>query len=565
MWKIRPHSSSNEASFFSSVKDRLIARLLSQRNISPESVGDFLSCDYKTLAHPHSLNGVKEAADIFCEVAKQKGSVAVYGDYDADGILSSVMIKELCNVFKLKCRIFLPHRLDHGYGLNEKSLKSFKEFIKDHPLDLLIIVDCGTNNEEEIKELKKSIKSIIIIDHHIVDEAVISKSADSLINWRLNNTEEMSACGEVFQFIRGIRYLTKKVDPIEFLSYAAIGTIADVTPLGLNNRIIVRNGLREEALNSVRGCGLNALIRKSKVWGTLTQQDIAFKIAPRINASGRMSRPEIACKLMIERDHTTAEKVANILNKYNDERKNIQKKVETEAIKMVRENEDKYKHGIAVYNEDWALGVIGIVASKLAEAFNKPAIIFGKHDGVIKGSGRSVNGVSLKSIMDNCSEVFEKYGGHDAAAGATLKSDLPIDEVNEKFNEACQKYYETSEPVSAVRFYDAELKAETVSDECINKLGKNLYPYSNELNPEPIFLISNVLLTDTELIEGKNWKLLIFQGIKDKKKIGKKMKMFCNDNKVLGTEINGLFADIYFKLPQSTSDDLSVEDLVFHK
>ena len=526
----------------------IVSRLLAQRNI--DNIDSFIDIAYKNLKHPNTLDGVEKAAQLFLEVVKEKGKVGVIGDYDADGILSSVMIKELCKVYNLECTVFLPSRFDHGYGLNAKTIASFKEKIGE-PVDLLIVTDCGSNNEAEVLELRKfGIKKVIIIDHHLVDKKTMSKSADVLINWHLTEGhDEMCACGEVFKFIRGIKCFSNEVNPVEFLSYAAVGTVADVMPIIGDNRIIVRNGLSAGALNYVTASGLNALLRSSKVQGDgLTQEEVAFRIAPRINAVGRLDDPYIAYSLMIEENMDDAERIAEYMEIYNKDRKQLQKDIELEAeSKALSAN---YKHGILVYDDKWNVGVVGIVASRLVDKFRKPVVIVGAHDGVVKGSGRSVEDVNLKAILDKCQHLFNSYGGHEAAAGVTLKKEM-IKTAGKEFDQACKKYYQEQSKTNVITsYYDGALKLGAVNENIASHILDIMYPYCKYHNPEPIFLLKGVDLAKVSVKEGEGWRLLSVNVMKDGKMLEYPFKMFSHRH---GSEISGLKADVYFKFPQKWS------------
>ena len=566
-WKLRDINEDNEKALKEGGIRPFIARLISQRNIEPEDAKTFIDADYSELSHPHSLNDVEKASKIFCNVALKKGNVALIGDYDCDGVVSSVMIQQLCLRFGMNCKVFLPSRLDHGYGLTTDALEAFRERMADKVPELLFIVDCGSNNENEMKILREmGIKKIIIIDHHIIDESKMSKSADALVNWHLSNTQEMCSCGEIFQFIRGIRWLTKKVDPIEFLAYAALGTIADVSPLGRDNRIIVKHGLGKHSLNSLTSLGFNALLTTSGIYSTsVTQKDIQFQIAPKINAAGRLLYPDLAYKLLVEPDLGTSEKMAESLIECNNKRKQLQKKIEKEAVKMVEDNIDSYKHGIAVCNSKWHVGVAGIVASKLVEKFYKPVLVIGENNGIYKGSGRSYGNINLKKIMDDCQESFVKYGGHEQAAGLTLKNEC-IETINDTFNQACKKYYKETSIPEEVDYYDVEVNIKALSMKVAKMLYENLYPYCNQYNPEPIFCLKGATLSKPEVGGSKIWPLLSFNSSKDGIESEMRMKYFTHD---FGTEVDGRQADIYFRFPQNIEGNkfgpptIDVIDLVF--
>ena len=545
-WKKRNTNTDLEKKYIEKGFPKFIARLLSQRNIDVEVADDFLSSDYSKLTHPHKLHGVKEAADVFCSVALDKGNVAVFGDYDLDGITSSVMINELCNVFDLKCDVFLPSRLEHGYGLNAKSLNAFKKFILEKGIpDLLFVVDCGMNSPKEIDEMRKiGIKKIIIIDHHLSQEEI--PKADSIISWLLSEEKsEMCTTGEIFQFIRGIRWVTKKVNPIEFLTYAAMGTIADCSPVVGDNRIIVKNGLQSSVINSISSVGLISLMSNSGLnLDSVSQEDISFKIAPKINAAGRIHDPRLAYHTLIATEASTAELLSSSLNDYNTKRKKIQKDMELQAIKMVNKNPELYEHGILVSHPDWHIGVVGIVASRLAEIFNKPAIVIGRNGDVWKGSGRSVPGVHLqKLVKDGQNGLFSSFGGHAEAIGVTL-AEPPTQEASSRFSDMC----DNAEATSEARQYDAELGMASINMSNSELIFNNLYPYCRKHNPEPIFKISNATIHNVQIKEGENWKLMKFGVKKNGKEAPLRMRLF---NSEYGEEITGLTANVYISFPQS--------------
>lgn len=566
MWKLREHNKEVEKVLIEKGTQRLLARLVSQRNIDPNSLSDFLACNYSDISHPYSLPNMKEASNIFLDVAVANGRILVFGDYDCDGILSSVMLKEVCSLLGLQCKVILPTRQQDGYGLNEKSVSNLIKIIPDYKPDLLIVVDCGSSNNDEIKRIRDAgCPKIIIIDHHIIDESTKSNSADALVNWRIGNIPEMCACGEVYQFIRSMRIKTKKINPLWFLAFAAIGTVGDVVPLVGDNRIMVRNGLGSFALNQIMGHGLNTLISKSKIHSDyLSLHDVQFKIVPKINASGRMSDPMISYYLFTEQDQTKTEQLADELGRLNDSRKNLQRRIEREAAKEVRNNPDKYQHGILLFNPEWYIGVLGIVAAKISELFKKPTLIIGSQDGSFKGSGRSYAGVNISKILKRCEEMFDGYGGHAQAAGVTIKPEY-IDRANDLFNEACHSYCNDTGNLESYEYYDAELKIETVSIATAEMLFKGLYPYCNLTNPDPVFLLSNVKAKNVEIFEGNGWQIISFNVLKDGKEAPLRMKMFSSK---FGSELQDMIINVYFRFPHGYEPDrygnyqLDVVDIV---
>lgn len=555
MWQKRPNDESREKILIGQGKNKLLARLFSQRNIDPDTIDSFVSSEYKDLSDPYSINDMKKAVNIFMEVVRNNGKIATSGDYDVDGIVSSVMIKELCNVLNIECSSFIPDRLSHGYGLNERSVKAIIDKQK-HKCELLIVLDSGTNSKKEIDELRKYFDKIIILDHHLPDKERMATNADALVTWHLGGSE-MCTGGIVYQFIRAIHQKNKKVNPIEFLTFSALTTIADVSPIIGDNRIIVKNGLTSYAINHIVPSGLLALMRQARIMEpSLNQGDIAFKIAPRINAVGRMGDAKEVFDLLTERDTEMASKVAEYVAGFNDDRKEKQKMIEAGAIACTECDIAKFSHAILVKSKTWHVGIVGIVASRITEEFGKPAIVVGYSEelGTWKGSGRTYNGINLKEVLDMCPEIFSSYGGHAGAVGVTLKEDC-LDRAGEVFNAACKRYCEKNDiKNNQYRYYDAKLSTKLITEDVSKMIHNSLYPYCEENNSEPIFLLPDVIIVDPAIKNGETWRLLSFY-VQGDIKVKAPFKMFSPKYKT--EEIDGKRADIYFQFPQVKEIDNS--------
>ena len=551
-WRLRPGNKEQEKALIAHGYHPLLSRLMAQRNIIGDEAKVFITPDYENISHPYTINDMEKAVDLFLETAKNKGRVGFITDFDCDGVVSAAMLTELCRVFDVKCNAFLPSRLIHGYGLSKKSIASFKEKYANNIPDLLFILDSGSSSYDEIEDLKQwGVKVVCVIDHHIINAEKQSTNADALVNWHLSEIpQEMCTCGLMFQFIRGIRWKTKKVNPITFLTLAAIGTIADCMPIYGDNRIIVKNGLTSYALNSITTAGLHALIGDDLLKkGYITQEDVSFRIAPRINAVGRIHHPDLIYGLMIEVDPSMASKIAKEVIVYNEDRKELQKKDEAEATKKASQQMTDY--GVLVYDESWHIGVAGIVASRLTETFYKPAIVIGQFEGVWRGSGRSVPGVNIKEILDDCKEMFVAYGGHEQACGVTVKDEY-IERANEIFNDACKRYYKANSVVlQPFNHYDATLKLGAVTEENATLLINNMAPYCDERNPQPTFLLKSVTICDVEVKTMKKYILLKFRVTKDGHKLEQYFSSFQLGLKY-GYDLEGVVADVYFRFPQST-------------
>jgi len=561
-WEQRKQSQDNGAH-----PNGIASSLLSIRNL--EESESFLNPSFKDFSDPSSIYGCSEVAEYFSKAVKEKLKVAVIGDYDVDGVVSASMLKMFFDAFGVPCHVFLPHRIEQGYGLNAKTMASFLKDCDFQP-DLVIAADCGTSSEEEISKLKESgVKTVLVIDHHKPNEGMFCKSADAIMNWRLGPGEETCTAGQIFHLARlySKKYMPKgKKFPSElsaFLPMAAVAIVADIMPISGDNRIIVRKGL--ERMNSAPA-GIVSLAKSCGMTenGSITQKEIAFRIAPKINASGRIDSPVGAFDLVMEKDETLAEGHVETLNKWNKERQIIQKDISKEAIEQAKQS--GFKNGIMVYNESWHVGVVGIVASRLVEEFGVPAIVIGESEGKRKGSARSVQGVSVKSVMDSCSKVFEAYGGHDMAAGCSLKEDY-YETAAIEFDKACSKWYEDHGKPEIKKIYDMELEIQDLNLATARALKETLYPYCDVSNPEPIFKLSNVTIVDTYVKDGDTWKLTKFKC----SKFGSPSKLsfvtFSSDfDDILKRDDE---VDVYFSFGQNTEGDwppgLEVVDVVSHE
>ena len=548
MYFIRQHNQELEKLHKQGGMKPLLARLLSQRKI--DNIDDFLNPKQDAYLHLKNMSLVKNirvASDLLVEVHRSKGNISISSDYDVDGIVSAYMMKRLCEILDIECNVFLPSRFEQGYGLNEQTIGALLAFtvINKFP-DVLFVLDCGSSSEKQIQELKyhHNMHTIIVLDHHTFKEENFSKSADVVVNWHMSNAQEMCTCGLVYLIALDIfnkgGILT--IDNLqELLSLATIGTIADVSPIIGDNRIIVKQGL--QFFNKLSSEGLKKLIELCKLNNeTITQEQIGFRLAPRLNAVGRLGSPQEAFELLVSKNKDEISDIIQVLEITNKNRQDIQKEILDEAIAMFNEKEMEY--GILLVNPKWNIGVVGIVASEMVEKFHKPAVVIGREKGVLKGSGRSIKGLSLIKILDVCQEMFDKYGGHDYAAGVTLKKNY-LDKAIKMFNDACQQVLiEENKNCEKKIFYDAVLKPETVNEDTY-KIVNFLYPYCDVNNPEPVFKLSEVKVSLIDRKEKPNWTLSVLkvEGIDFK---------FSTFNEEIGKLNNfGNKANVYFKFPQS--------------
>lgn len=527
---------------------QILAGLMSMRGISPFDL-EFLSASLDDLSDPKTLgDDVVKAADLmlFCNGK----FAAVIGDYDADGIMSSALVKRSIEILGGSCDVFLPSRWKHGYGLNEKTVKDFILQFSDRMPDVLFVVDCGSSSEEYIVELQKSgVGKVVVIDHHIVDSAKQSKSADAHVNWRLSGTSlNLCAAGEVFQVAR-LAFMKAGLDWMWMLPFAAIATVGDSVPLTLDNRIIIKNGADYYEIQKMGSPGLCALASQRCKDG-ISQKSLAFYVVPRINAAGRISDPDVALKFILEKNPATALAFMNLIETFNTNRKEIQNDILHEGIEAVG-GQDAQPKFVFLHQPNWNVGVCGISCSQMVEKYGVPAMMFGTYNGKIRGSGRSIPGVNIKAVLDMCgSDVFERYGGHEMACGAVVRDGM-LEEAKNRFGENLLHIVNGKHEVH-VKSYDYDLKPESVVPELGNVLFESLYPYCPDSNPEPIFKISGATVVDIKIAHYQIYSRISLSIGKNGKLVGLPLVTFLKsgvDDDIMAIK-NGDVADFYFSFPQ---------------
>jgi len=475
----------------------IFATLLSNRNFSvvrnKRDIQGLLESGLSQLEDPANITGMSEVAEVLSDVRNK--TAIIFGDYDVDGVVSSYMLRRLLYEAGAKTvNVFLPTRSIDGYGLNNNSVKRFLSLLKIQ-YDFVIALDCGVSSYFQIEEIRKaqSQAKICVIDHHIPDYRYISRNADALCNFHLGSGNPYCTTGLIYQLSR-IMSRRMLIDTGKLLPYAALGTIADVCELTNSNRVIVKNGLNE--LVNCYDQGMMALLKEARVnAGDCDEEDVAFKIAPMINASGRLKLASYVFKLLITNDPEEAQALAKELVSLNEKRKRIQANMFKQAVEIV-DPQMGGRSSIIAYHEEWDPGIVGIVASKLMERYNVPVICLGQSDGKIKGSARSMNEINVKEILDSCSQLFYKHGGHKKAAGVTMNPER-MDDAWEVFDTAVQEYCKTNDIQEPATLYDIELDRKMIDrmsqDMCerISRLG----PFGQS-NPKPVFLMKNAICTE---------------------------------------------------------------------
>lgn len=461
----------------------LFAQLLVNRNLkTPEQAQDFLFGGISACRDPFLLKDMDRAVSRIKEAIANEERILIYGDYDVDGVTSTALLANCFNDLGAKYETFIPNRLEDGYGMNVRAVA----LARDHGVKLIITVDCGINSVKEIDVASKYGIDVIITDHHEV-KGDAHPEAYAIID------PHQEACEYPFKFLAGVGVAYKlaralmagREDEVDkHLDLVALGTIADVAPLNGENRILTKLGLKR--LRNTDKPGLKALMEVAKVdQEKLTCRSIGFALGPRINAMGRVGSANVALDLIMCTDDVKAMSLARMLDKENSNRQAIERGIIKEAVDMLKADPDKYgEHVIIMADSAWHPGVIGIVASRITEQFNKPAILIALDGEQGKGSGRAVDGFNLFKAIDKSSEHLVDFGGHEAACGVKIEKEK-VDSFRKRINEIAEECFMEEEEQVAELKIDLNIPFSHIGVKLINEL-ELLSPHG-PTNTEPVF------------------------------------------------------------------------------
>lgn len=485
-----------------------IGRLLAQRGLaSVETAADYLRPRLANIDDPFQIKNLEKAAIRIGQAIDSKESVVVFGDYDVDGVTSTVQLVSMVRKFGLEPRFCVPLRLDEGYGLSRDAID---RSLDNQIPDLFIAVDCGTNSHEQIAYLRELGCDVIIVDHH---QTRTEAPEDCIfINPHVNDPDnapwkDLCTAGLVFKLLHGLLKsrraagdkLAEEIQLKDYLDLVAMGTIADLVPLQGENRILSWYGLRHLQANVRSGIGALARVSGVNTSQEITSSDISFKLAPRINASGRLADATLPITLLLSEDQQVNQQIAEELDGINRERQSIQKNIVDEAEQRV-EAEFADAPGIVLFGKNWHPGVVGIVASRLSRRFYKPCVILGAEGNIAKGSGRSVATVNLVEVFERCADLLESWGGHPMAAGVALQSSN-VAAFTQRYLEVLKSFHPSglAEPsLELSAWLDVDDLDETLLEEldCLHPFGQG--------NREPVFGLRNVVLNDAPCRFGKD-------------------------------------------------------------
>jgi single-stranded-DNA-specific exonuclease len=495
----------------------VVAQLLLNRGLAEgPAATQFLTAPLKDLHEPDRLPGVTAAADRLHAAVREGRRVCVYGDYDVDGVTGTSILLQVLRLLNVPVEFYVPNRLEEGYGLNVEALKH----IAQGGAAVVVTVDCGIASLAEADEARRLGVELIITDHHEFKDRL--PDAPVLVHPRLPGGAypfpNLCGSGVAFKLAWALSQRASggdKVTPrlreclLDGVALAALGTVADVVPLHGENRILVRHGLAR--LKQAPPLGLKALLALAglETKADLGAADIGFALAPRLNAAGRFGLGRLAVELLTTPSQQRAADLARYLDKQNQERQTLERRIFAAARQMVEASDLDRTPALVLAHADWHPGLIGIVAGRLVETYGRPALLIAlRTDGApAQGSGRSVPGFPLHEALHACAEVLVSHGGHAAAAGFKIRPEA-VDDFRERFCAHASGVFSSGPPVPRL-VLDAEVPLATLTPGLLESLGQ-LEPYGAG-NPQPLFLAGDLQVVGEPRRVGGGERHLMFR------------------------------------------------------
>lgn len=493
----------------------ITSQLLINRGISDiQQAERFLSSTLSDIRSPLGMKGMKEGVERVLKALHNKEKIAIYGDYDVDGITSTSILLMFLKSAGANVSYYIPERIAEGYGLNADAISRLAE----RGVTLLITVDCGISDHAELKLAKELGMDVVVTDHHEVPDDL--PPAYAIINPKQSGCpflfKNLAGVGVAFNLIIALRatlrdegfWKEKEVPNLkEYLDLVALGTIADVVPLVDENRIFVKYGLMELTASTKPG-----IIALKEISGLndvpINAGMVGYRLAPRINAAGRVGKGVDGVRLLTSESYDEAASIAKLLDDGNKERQGLEEVILREATEMVESGLISDRKSIVLASENWHPGVIGIVASRIAEKYYRPTVMIALKNKIGKGSARSIHSFMLYEGLKECSHLLNEFGGHDYAAG------LSINEENiEKFREEFERVASgklSDEDMLPEMDIDAAMELNEVTEALINELD-NLAPFG-EANPEPLLCSTGLGIADCKVVGNNHLKMRVKQG-----------------------------------------------------
>ena len=493
----------------------LVALILTTRNITSHGQAKyFLDSRLKDMHSPYQLPDIDRAVSRLAHAIAEGEQIAIYGDYDVDGITGTALLVHFLSSLGGRVVWHIPHRVKEGYGLNTEALKK----LHSRGVTLVVTVDCGSTDHEPIQSARQHGMDIIVTDHHKLPD--IPPDANVILNPKgheeIPELADLAGVGVAFylatatraHFRREGRWTGSDQPNLKkYLDLVALGTLADMAPLTGTNRILASNGLSELSRTSRPGllalketCGLRG--------GKISNWDVLFRLGPRLNAPGRLDSGDPALRLLLTTDSAEAQTLAQQLEELNRQRQSVEYQILAEALSLIEANKDyEQSSSLVLASAGWHKGVLGLVASRLTERFNKPTILLTLVDERWQGSGRSVGNFDLYQALARCSKHLVRFGGHQLAAGLGL-TQSQLTEFCPAFEEVVKEGI-TSQDMTKTRKVDAVVHLEEITPELMTYL-ERMQPYGVG-NPEPIFCCRDFQVEDSRVLKGSHLRLRLRQ------------------------------------------------------
>ena len=491
----------------------LLARLLANRGIcDPQEASAYLTPTLSTLHDPMLLSGMGKSVDRLCLALSRGERVCIHGDYDVDGVSSTALLIAFFRAVGLDCFSYIPKRLSEGYGLSAQGVDAAAK----GGATLLVTVDCGITSVAEAVICRESGIDLIITDHHAPSEQI--PDAYAIINplqaGCLFPFKSLAGVGVAFHLVIALRGRLRaqgllpaaEPDIREYLDLVALGTVADVVPLLGANRVLVSYGLRQ--LSASPRVGVQALKEVSGVSGQVGCGTVGFRLAPRINAAGRLEDAGLGLELLLTSDGAAAKTIALALDDSNTRRQSLERSTLEQARGMLAEGACRGRKSIVLGSRLWHPGVIGIVASRIAELFHRPVILFALENGEGKGSGRSIAHFHLLDAIRSCADHLLRFGGHSHAAGISI-AETELERFALSFDQVAAGVLDADALIPAM-LYDLELSAAQIVESLPMAL-ERMKPFGMG-NPEPVFLLKGTVVSGSRVLKGGHLKLTLSCG-----------------------------------------------------
>lgn len=511
---------------------KIVASIIANKGLKDNNeIEVFLHPRRGDFHNPFLMPDMDKAVARILKAIENKEKVAIYGDYDVDGITSSTVLHRFLEERGLHTDIYIPNRLNEGYGLNKKEI----EAIAETKHTLIITVDCGITGYDEIEYAKTFGIDTVVTDHHEPPEKL--PDAIAVVDCKRKDNKYpfngLAGVGIAFKLTQAlaIKLNLPEESYLKYLDIVCVGTISDIVPLVDENRTISKLGLR--LVKQTRNIGLKVLL-ESIGYKKIDSNTISFGIAPRINACGRMGHEKEALKLFLTNNIEEAKQITQKLNEYNLQRQEIEKRIFDEAQELMQNPEEQKLPCIVLRKENWHHGVIGIVSSKITDMYFKPSILMCIEEGnIAKGSGRSIQGFDIHEALENCKENIKQFGGHSMAIGITIDNDKFDDFKNQIEEYAESKQISEIVPVLNI---DEKVQLKNINLSDIKDL-ELLEPFG-EANKSPIFQINNLKIESIRtLTQGKHLKLDVKEENTRFSAIGFNLGNLANDYKI-GDKVN---------------------------